>query len=85
MTYQLALLTGGDATKFTGRVFRTAKALEKKGNVLVLTHLPLIKEVQNEKYWNSANLKKLEELRMALRDLIKYLETQKQQPYIHIY
>ena len=86
LTYQLALLTGsGDTAKYTGRVFRTAKALEKKGNIpQVLTHLPLIKEVQDEKYWNSINLKKLEELRTALRDLIKYLETQKQQPvYTH--
>ena len=82
LTYQLALLTGnGDTGKYTGRVFRTAKALEKKGNIpQVLTHLPLIKEVQNEKYWKSINLKKLEELRTALRDLIKYLEIQKQQP-----
>jgi len=45
---------------------------------------PLIKEVQTDHYWETINVKKLESLRVALRDLIKYLETQKQEPiYTH--
>ncbi len=64
---------------------RTAAALEKKDNIpQVFLHLPLIKEVQTDHYWETVDVKKLENLRLALRNLIKYLETQKQEPiYTH--
>ena len=67
------------------KIFRTAVSLQKKDNIpQVAAHLPLIKEVQTDHYWETINVKKLESLRVALRDLIKYLETQKQEPiYTH--
>ena len=47
-------------------------------------HIALIKEVQTDQYWKTINIKKLESLRTALRDLIKYLDTKTQEPiYTH--
>ena len=86
LIYQILLLTGsGDTGKYMSKIFRTAVSLQKKDNIpQVAAHLPLIKEVQTDHYWESINVKKLESLRVALRDLIKYLETEKQEPiYTH--
>ncbi len=82
LVYQIVLLTGsGDAGKYISKIHATAVALEKKDNIpQVFVRLPLIKEIQTEHYWAGINVKKLEELRTALRDLIKYLEAEKQAP-----
>ncbi|MDA9593691.1 DEAD/DEAH box helicase family protein [Flavobacteriaceae bacterium] len=86
LIYQILLLSGSDSTgKYMSKIFRTAASLQKKDNIpQVSIHIPLIKEVQTDQYWNSINVKKLDSLRNALRDLIKYLDTQKQEPiYTH--
>lgn len=86
LSYQLLLLVGSDKTsKFTAKIFNTAAALQKKSNIpQVSAYLPLIKEIQTEHYWQTINVKKLEKLREALRDLIKYLERKQQEPvYTH--
>ena len=86
LIYQILLLTGSsDTGKYMSKIFRTAVSLQKKDNIpQVAASLPLIKEVQTDQYWETINVKKLESLRVALRDLIKYLETQKQEPiYTH--
>ena len=86
LIYQILLLSGSDSTgKYMSKIFRTAASLQKKDNIpQVSIHIPLIKEVQTDQYWNSINVKKLDLLRTALRDLIKYLDTQKQEPiYTH--
>ena len=82
LTYQVLLLTGSENTgKYRQKIYMTASALEHKDNIPDLRiHLPLIKEVQTDHYWKTINIKKLEQLRVSLRDLIKYLETQKQVP-----
>ena len=86
LVYQIVLLTGSsDTAKYMRKIFSTAVALEKKDNIpQVAIHLPLIKELQTDHYWETINVKKLEELRVALRELIKYLETESQAPvYTH--
>lgn len=86
LVYQIVLLTGSsDTAKYMGKIYSTAVALEKKDNIpQVSIHLPLIKELQTDHYWETINVKKLEELRVALRELIKYLETESQAPvYTH--
>jgi type I restriction enzyme R subunit len=86
LVYQILLLTGsGDTGKYMSKIFSTAASLEKKDNIpQVAIHLPLIKEVQTDHYWETIDVKKLEALRIALRDLIEYLDTQKQEPiYTH--
>ena len=82
LIYQILLLSeSGNTGKYMSKIFRTATALQKKDNIpQVALHIPLIKAVQTEQYWNTINVKKLEELRVALRELIKYLETTKQEP-----
>jgi type I restriction enzyme R subunit len=82
LVYQIVLLTGSsDTAKYIGKIYSTATALERKDNIpQVAFHLPLIKEAQTDHYWETINIKKLDELRIALRDLIKYLETETQAP-----
>ena len=81
LIYQVLLLTGsGDTGKYMSKILRTATSLQKKDNIpQIAMRLPLIKEVQTDHYWETINIKKLESLRVALRDLIKYLESQPQE------
>ena len=84
--YQILLLSGSDkTTKYMTKIFNTAVALQKKDNIpQIALHIPLIKEIQTEHYWETINVKKLDKLRESLRDLIKYLEKQQQDPvYTH--
>ena len=86
LVYQILLLSGSDKTgKYTSKIFNTASSLQKKDNIpQVSVHISLIKEVQTDQYWKTINIKKLESLRTALRDLIKYLDTKTQEPiYTH--
>lgn len=86
LVYQILLLSGSDNTgKYMSKIFRTAASLQKKDNIpQVSIHIPLIKKVQTDQYWKTINVKKLDDLRSALRDLIKYLDTEKQEPiYTH--
>ena len=82
LIYQILLLSGStDTGKYMRKIYSTAVSLEKKDNIpQVALHLPLLKEIQKNHYWETINVKKLDTLRVALRDLIKYLETVKQQP-----
>lgn len=82
LTYQILLLSGaGNTGKYMSKIFRTATALQKKDNIPQISiHLPLILEIQTEQYWETINVKKLDKLREALRDLIKYLEREQQEP-----
>ena len=86
LTYQMVLLTAsGNTAKYTTKIFTTAVALEKKDNIpQVAAQLPLLKKIQTDHYWETINIKKLEQLRVALRELIKYLDVNKQEPiYTH--
>ena len=86
LIYQILLLSGSDNTgKYMSKIYGTASSLQKKDNIpQVSTHIALIKEVQTDQYWKTINIKKLESLRAALRDLIKYLDTKTQEPiYTH--
>ena len=82
LMYQLALLSGKKETgKFMDKVFRTASSLEKKENIPQISlQLPLIKEIQSERFWNEVDAKKLDDVRLALRELIKYLDRERQLP-----
>ena len=66
--------------KIIGRVASTAVALQVKDNIpQVAAQLPLIHAVQTETYWKEVNVKRVEELRASLRDLIQYLESESQE------
>ncbi|GGG88529.1 restriction endonuclease subunit R [Polaribacter pacificus] len=86
LVYQIVLLTGsGNPVKYRDRIYRTAMALEKKDAIPeVATQIPFLKKLQTDHYWEKINIKKLEDVRLALRELIKYLEIEKQAPvYTH--
>lgn len=82
LVYQIVLLSGSGSTdQYMGKIYRTATALQKKDNIpQVSVHIKLLKELQTEHFWESVSLKRLDEVRVALRDLIKYLEKDKQDP-----
>lgn len=79
LAFQIQLLSGGDTLKYRNQVFKTALALEKKGNIpQVAAQKPLLRALQTDEYWQSIDVKNLEEIRVALRELIKYLDRDKQ-------
>jgi len=86
LVYQIVLLTGsGNPIKYRDKIYRTAAALEKKDTIPeVSTQIPLLTKLQTDHYWENINIKKLDDVRLALRELIKYLEIEKQTPiYTH--
>jgi type I restriction enzyme R subunit len=78
LTIQLCMLVGSDDTNYINRVVNIAKGLSKLGNVpVVQQQMPLIGDVQTDVYWNNRSLKRMDEMRRALRDLVKYIEYEK--------
>jgi len=75
----LYLLEGRDASRYVNQLGLTAMALAKKRNIpAVAAQFELISSIQTENFWQNVNVKKLEGVRVALRDLIKFLDTEKQ-------
>jgi type I restriction enzyme, R subunit len=75
LSLKLALLSGRDIGGFVNKVGSTARELEKKKNIPVVgARIGIIREVQTERFWQTVNVKRLEEVRVALRDLIEYLD-----------
>lgn len=81
-TIELAKLNSNNATKPVTRVIQTAQTLSKLGTIpQVVEQKEIIKRVQDETFWQEASLKDLENVREALRDLIKYIEREQQKIY----
>lgn len=80
LNLQIMMLLGSPNTgKAITNIHATCAALEKKDNIpQIAAHLPLLKAVQTEHYWETINIKKLEELRVSIRSLVKYLDQKKQ-------
>tara|TARA_B110000046_G_scaffold31763_1_gene33849 strand:- start:126 stop:3632 length:3507 start_codon:yes stop_codon:yes gene_type:complete len=80
LSYQLVILSGsGKTERYKGTIYKAAKGLQKLNNIpQVARHIPFLKEVQTEQYWDKINVKKLDELRLKMRDLIKFLEIESQ-------
>lgn len=75
LTIQLCELEGEDATKYINRVVNTARSLSKLDNIpVVQLQKPTIQLVQKEEFWNNRRLSRLEDVRINLRDLIKFIE-----------
>ena len=78
LTIQLCMLTNSDDTKYINRVVNLATGLSKLSNVpVVQLQMPLINSLQTEVYWINKSLGRVEEMRSALRDLVKYIEYEK--------
>ena len=77
-----AYVKGQIASKQIVKVAATAENLSKIGNIeKVKREAEVIKQVQTEGFWQTADLHEMERVRTALRDLIKYIETSGQKDY----
>lgn len=82
LTIQLASLQSNNATKPIRRVVDTAEALSKLGTIpQVLAQKDVIDDVRTTEFWEEASLADLEHVRIALRDLIRYIERSNQKIY----
>ena len=74
-TIELATLRGQNASKPINRVIDTAEILSQLGNInKVRKQSEVIEKVQTSEFWDDASIFDLEQVRIALRDLIKYIE-----------
>ncbi|WP_241139001.1 DEAD/DEAH box helicase family protein [Bacillus mycoides] len=81
-TIELAKLNSNNATKSIVRVMNTAEALSKLGSIpQVVRQKEIIQKVRDGAFWKEASLQNLEEVREALRDLIKFIEREQQKIY----
>ncbi len=84
LNYQLALLSGAYRTDaYINKISKTAKALLKKQNIpAIALHVTLLNALQTEPFWQAINVNRLDKVRVSLRDLIKYLDKDKQRNVI---
>ncbi|MBA9087264.1 type I restriction enzyme R subunit [Fontibacillus solani] len=81
-TVDLAYLQQKNATRPIRSIVQTAEELSKIGNVpKVMEKKYIIEKVQTDEFWQQADVLELEEVRIALRDLIKLIEKSKQRIY----
>ncbi|WP_338464847.1 DEAD/DEAH box helicase family protein [Shouchella rhizosphaerae] len=81
-TIELAKLQTKNATKPISSVITTAKALSKLGTIpQVVEQKPVINKVLTEEFWENADIFELEHVRETLRDLVKFIEKEKQKMY----
>ena len=78
-TVDLAYLESKNASKPIKRIVKTAEELSKLGTIpQVMAQRYIIEKVQTDEFWESADIFELEEVREALRELIKFIEKKKQ-------
>lgn len=80
LNYQLALLSGSYSTEgYINKINLTAKALLTKLNIpAVALQKTLLNELKTEAFWTAININHLDKVRIALRDLMKYIDKDKQ-------
>jgi len=82
LNLQLAILANN--TKQVGLIKRIgsigALLMKKKNIPAVNQKIETIKAIQTDEFWKDVSLKRLEKVRMDLRDLIKFIDTEHQQP-----
>lgn len=75
LSLKLAMVFGRESSKYIFKIGSIANALSKKSNIpAVADHIQLIHELQTEHFWKSTNLRQLEDVRVALRELMKFLD-----------
>ena len=78
----LTLLQSRNATKSINKIVSTAEALSKLGTIpQVAAQKHVIEKDQTDEFWQSATIIDLEEVRIALRELLKFLERESQKLY----
>ncbi|GAB2721419.1 restriction endonuclease subunit R [Hymenobacter frigidus] len=81
-TMQLDVLKNGTVSAHLVQETRSlADALSKRAAIpLVNQKMPLIKQVQGDAYWTTMPLSKAEDLRKELRNLMRFIQTEKRPP-----
>lgn len=81
-TVNLAYLQNKNAAKPINSIVTTAEQLSKLGTIpQVIDKKEIIEKVQTQEFWDSVDIFQLEEVRVALRDLLKFIEKQVQVIY----
>lgn len=81
-TVDLAYLQSKNASKPIQNIVSTAEQLSKLGTIpQVLEQKAVIERVQTSEFWENADVFELEKVRIALRDLLKFIEREKQVIY----
>lgn len=86
LNYQLALLSGAHSTEiYINKIILIANALSKKENIpSVALQKETIRKVKTREFWHAITINRLDEVRRSLRDLIKFIDKEKQEPvYTH--
>lgn len=75
----LARLGGRDGSKYITNLISVSRGLSKKRNIPAIeANIKLIQVIPTDNFWQNISSKRLEEVRVALRDLIKFLDTSSQ-------
>lgn len=81
-TVELAYLLGKAASKAKDNIVKTAYALSGLGTIpQVMEKKDIIEKVQTDDFWTEADIFEYEQVREALRDLIKFIEKAKSKIY----
>lgn len=81
-TIDLACLQNKNANKPIKSVIETAEQLSKFGTIpQVMEQKYVIEKVMTEEFWENTDIFHLEEVRLAFRDLIKFIEKKQQKIY----
>lgn len=79
---QLGQLTAKSSTVHISQVMKTARALSAIGNIpQVFEQAEIIRKVQEPEFWKEVNLSDLEKIRLAIRDLLQFLDKIDRKPY----
>lgn len=81
-TIKLAELQNNNASKPIRSVIETAESLSQLGTIpQVVEQKYIIEKVMTEEFWEEVDIFDLEEVRISLRDLIKFIELKSQKIY----
>ncbi len=85
-TIELANLQGNNATRPIKNVIETAEQLSRLGSIpQVMEKKYIIDKVRTTEFWEDVDIFRLDEVREALRELLKYLEKSTQKIYKTIF
>lgn len=80
LALELALILGKSITRGKNEVMRTASILSDKGSIpQVNEQRDIIELVQTEQFWATVDVLRLEYVREALRELVKFIRPEQQQ------
>ncbi|MGP1994073.1 DEAD/DEAH box helicase family protein [Zobellia laminariae] len=77
LNFQQVILSGNRKAeeKYVRQIYSIAVNLQKKRNIpKVKEKIALIKQVQEEEFWQNTNVNIVEKIRVELRDLLKFIE-----------